>query len=70
MELSCIHFEAILSISDNPLLSTFFRVRFRLFILQRLNLIFLLAAQYAIIPDLYKSVWQYMRAKPTKKLNS
>jgi hypothetical protein len=56
--------------ADNPLLSTFSYFRFRLFILQRFKQLFLLAAQYAIIPDLYKPVWQYMHAKPTEKLNS
>ena len=54
----------------NPLLSSFFHLSFRLFILQRLKLIFLFAAQYAIIPDLYETVGQYVHAESAEELNA
>jgi len=48
--------------ANNAFLCAFFDFRFRLFSLQGFNPVFLFAAEYAIMPDLYKPVWQNMHA--------
>jgi hypothetical protein len=55
--------------AQNALRCSFFQLYFMLFLgLQGFNPVFLLAAEYAVMSDLYKPVWQNMHAKPAQEL--
>ena len=55
----------------NPLPSAFIHISVRPFSLWQLfTQLLLSAAQYAVMPDLYKPAWQDMQAKPAQELHS